>query len=455
MKKLVFTALALIVAGNIMADDGIKTAGDGTTYSFEKLSQISGSGVSKEGNVYTVTACDTIAEGDEFKIDEGVEVRFGDDAELVIYGKADLQASQRTLLTRLGESETCFGVTVGNETTVTPVSGLDFAYVGLRNYSSTGMTVSDCTFSKHNGTQSAALFLGTSGATFTVSECRFDSCMKAGIGGAANFMCPLTIDKCEFYHNSQANGNVPQLNLTAASEVSITNCTVEGDSTKYMAGGIAVANWYGLDGMNTVISDCEVCNNRYGLTTMGVMNVRITNNQLINNRFEQNPMNGGSAISLYDPYYKQKVYISGNRLEKSLWGITVIGCGDVNVGKVEVDENAEDYNPGGNVFVDNGFDGTLYDLYNNSANTVYAQGNIWNVAEQDSASIEGVVFHKNDDASLGEVIFMPAGSESGINGHRLQDTESAVVYNIKGMRVKGGMLPKGIYIQNGKKVVVK
>jgi hypothetical protein len=216
-----------------------------------------------------------------------------------------------------------------------------------------------------------------------------------------------------------------------------------------------VANWYGVDGLTTTIANCEVRNSRYGLTTMGVMDVYITDNQLINNRFEQNPMNGGSAISLYDPYYKQKVYISGNRLEKSLWGITVIGCGDVNIGKTEVGEDAEDYNPGGNVFVDNGFDGNLYDLYNNSVNTVWAQGNTWNVATQDSTSIEGVIFHKNDDASLGEVIFMPAATESGIQAHPLLSTPQPGLYTIGGMRMESGRLPKGIYIEDGKKKVVR
>ena len=455
MKKIVFIALALLACGQMKAD-GVKTAGDGTTYSFEKLSQTAGSCVTKEGDIYIVTGCDTISAGDHFKIDEGVEVRFGDDGELLLQGTADLQAATaRTLLTRSGESETCFGITVQNEESMTPVSGLDFQYVGLRNYSGKGMEVSDCTFEKHNGTQSAALFLGTDGAEFIISECRFDSCMKAAIGGAANFMCPVAIDHCQFYHNSQANGNIPQLNLTASTDVSIVNCTLEGDSTKYMSGGIAVANWYGVDGLTATISNCEVRNSRYGLTTMGIMDVYIIDNQLINNRYEQNPMNGGSAISLYDPYYKQKVYISGNRLEKSIWGITVIGCGDVNIGKTEVGEDADDYNPGGNVFVDNGFDGNLYDLYNNSVNTVWAQGNTWNVATQDSTSIEGVIFHKNDDASLGEVIFMPAATESGIKAQPLLSTPHTGRYTIGGVRMEGGRQPKGIYIEDGKKKVVR
>ena len=133
----------------------------------------------------------------------------------------------------------------------------------------------------------------------------------------------------------------------------------------------------------------------------------------------------------------------------------MIGCGDVNIGKTEVGEDAEDYNPGGNVFVDNGFDGNLYDLYNNSVNTVWAQGNTWNVATQDSTSIEGVIFHKNDDASLGEVIFMPAATESGIQAHPLLSTPQPGLYTIGGMRMESGRLPKGIYIEDGKKKVVR
>jgi hypothetical protein len=78
---------------------------------------------------------------------------------------------------------------------------------------------------------------------------------------------------------------------------------------------------------------------------------------------------------------------------------------NLNLGNLEDEDN---YNPGGNVFINNGNNGVLYDLYNNSANTVYAQGNTWNVEVQDQESIEGVIFHKNDNSALGEVIFMPA-----------------------------------------------
>ena len=436
---------------NLQAND-YSTPGDGKAYSFETLAGIAESGVSITDGAYVVNGTVTIALGDEFVIDNGATVLFADAAELVIKGKADLRAATPTLLGRLGESTSCYGLNIQSEE-VTEVSNLTFEYVGLRGGTTAGMNVSDCKFLNHNGTASGALFLGGNGASFKVENCEFENCQKAAIGGAANFFCPLLVENCTFKMNSQANGNVPQLNLTASEDITIRNCVVEGDSTLTMVGGIGIANWFGSEGMNVCIEGCEITNNRYGITTMGIMDVVIKNNVISNNKFEVNPNNGGSGISLYDPYYKQKAVISGNIIEKSLWGITVIGCGDVNLGKTEVDADASDYNPGGNVFRDNGNNGVLYDIYNNSMNTVYAQGNIWNVSTQDAENIETVIYHKTDDPSLGEVIFMPAGDPQGVSPIRSDYEFQTTVYNLQGIRVTHPGTKKGIYIVNGKKVM--
>lgn len=452
MKKTFLLALAMLsLVCNLQAND-YSTPGDGKAYSFETLAGIAESGVSITDGAYVVNGTVTIALGDEFKIDNGATVLFADAAELVVKGKADLRAATPTLLGRLGESTSCYGLNIQSEE-VTEVSNLTFEYVGLRGGTTAGMNVSDCKFLNHNGTASGALFLGGNGASFKVENCEFENCQKAAIGGAANFFCPLLVENCTFKMNSQANGNVPQLNLTASEDITIRNCVVEGDSTLTMVGGIGIANWFGSEGMNVCIEGCEITNNRYGITTMGIMDVVIKNNVISNNKFEVNPNNGGSGISLYDPYYKQKAVISGNIIEKNLWGITVIGCGDVNLGKTEVDADASDYNPGGNVFRDNGNNGVLYDIYNNSANTVYAQGNIWNVSTQDAENIETVIYHKTDDPSLGEVIFMPAGDPQGVSPIRSDYEFQTKVYNLQGIRVTHPGTKKGIYIVNGKKVM--
>ena len=142
-----------------------------------------------------------------------------------------------------------------------------------------------------------------------------------------------------------------------------------------------------------------------------------------------------------------KAVISGNHIEGSLWGVTIIGCQDVNLGCLNEGEN---YNPGGNVFKNNGNNGELYDLYNNSTLTVYAQNNTWNVSEQTKEQIESVIFHKHDNASLGEVIFMPAANTTGIKGITV-DKKNDSIFDLQGRKTTATQ--KGIYIVNGKKVV--
>ena len=433
------------------------TQGDGKSYNLATLSQIASSGVTGNENVYTVSGTVTIVAGDSFKMDEGVTVLFANDASLVIQGTADLRCENaRTKLTLTNTNDTSDGINIQNEAAITEVSNIDFEYVGLRNYSPMGLNAMGCTFDKHLGSVSSALFLGTDGAQFHISDCQFSDCRKAAIGGAANFFCNALIEDCTFSHNSLDNGNIPQINLSAAPKITIRNCVVDGDSTLTMVGGIAIANWYGTSGNHVTIEGCTITNNRYGITTMGVMDVVIKDNDIVNNKFETNPNNGGSGISLYDPYMMQTAMITGNRIERSLWGITIIGCGEVNVGKTQVEPTAEDYNAGNNIFVDNGNNGIPYDLYNNSANTVYAQGNIWSVAVQDSVSIENVIFHKNDLASLGEVIYMPAGETENISMPLATDTSQDIIYDLHGMRYENSAtLPKGIYIINGKKMIIK
>lgn len=457
MKRIVLLMVTMMMFVVTMGQE-FTTSGNGQNYSLSILSQTDGSGVTCNENVYTINGTVTIAAGDSFKMDEGVTVCFANNASLVLQGTADLRCeTARTKLTLSDDNSTSDGINVQNETAVTKVSNIDFEYVGLRNYSPMGLNVNNCTFSKHLGGVSSALFLGTDGAQFYIKDCQFCDCQKAAIGGAANFFCNALIEDCVFSHNSLANGNVPQLNLSAAPDITIRRCVIDGDSTLTMVGGIAVANWYGTSGNHVTIEGCTITNNRYGITTMGVMDVVIKDNDIVNNKFETNPNNGGSGISLYDPYMMQKAMITGNRIERSLWGITVIGCGEVNIGKTQVDPTAEDYNPGNNVFLNNGNNDTPYDLYNNSANTIYAQGNIWSVAVQDSVSIESVIFHKNDLSTLGEVIFMPAGETENIS---IPSTSSVIpqtmIYDLRGMRYENlAPLPKGIYIINGKKTIIK
>jgi hypothetical protein len=215
-------------------------------------------------------------------------------------------------------------------------------------------------------------------------------------------------------------------------------------------GGIGISNFMSFSETSTIIRNCTITNNGYGIGTVGPVQVRIEGNTILNNNHEDNPMNGGSGISLYDPYRLTNAIIAGNTIKGNHWGITIIGCKDVNVGQPN---NTSIDSPGNNQFGNNGFNDERYDLYNNSTITVYAQNNTWGVDEQTPEKIESVIYHKADDSTLGKVFYLSDEQEAGISQTvGTSQQQSSPIFNLKGARLQS--LPKhGIYIQDGKKVI--
>lgn len=440
MRKILLTIMTVMTTLAAVADN-FTTAGDGTTWTMTRLAQTDGTGVTVDEKTFTMASNVVIAAGDAFKIEEGITVRMGDRVTLRIEGEADFAADDRVLFTAIDETVQPYGIYMQNDTKRATFRNIDFEYAGLKNFSTAGADIADCSFTRHNGISgTSALSMGTNGASFTISGCTFTECAKSAIGGAANYLNPVTITGCTFTANGTANANTPQLNITTAENVTIKDCVIVGAPEHTKVGGIVVSNLVNLTGeLNTLIENCEIRNNRFGVATYCEQTATIRNNVIVSNKYETNAMNGGSGINIYDPYMTQTITVTGNYIEDNLWGITVIGGRNVNIGKTE-DPTADDYNPGLNVFLNNGNGGVTYDLYNNSANTVYAQGNYWkSVASQDQESIETVVFHKNDNPALGEVIFMPAldSDPSGISHAptALPQNVKAEYYTLDGRRL--------------------
>ena len=459
MKKLISSLLLTVLCTAVYAQ--FTTAGNGTTYNIHTLAGIEGAGIvayelsENDPPTYRLTQSITIANGDKFVMDDGIDLFFDKDVTLTIEGEADFNLTNGSSFDRATDSEEQLNASVRIAgTTTTHFNKCTFYEVGLQLSSEGATHVNRCDFYGHDGSSAAALYFISAGAASTIENCYFEWCAKAAIGSAANASQPLTIRNCSFLMNSAANKNVPQINITAAKPLTIEGCTINGNPANNMVGGIGISNFMSYDA-DITISGCDIRNNRYGIGLVGpAANIRIKDCTLVNNCYETNPMNGGSGISLYDPYQQTKAVISGNHIEGSLWGVTIIGCKDVNLGCLEEGEN---YNPGGNVFIDNGNNGELYDLYNNSTLTVYAQNNTWNVSEQTEEQIESVIFHQHDDSSLGEVIYWPAATHTGIksiaNGQKL--TANSQMFDLQGRRIANSQRPtaKGLYIVNGKKVV--
>ena len=448
--------LATLVCQVINAQDVFTTKGDGTTYNIKMLTNIAEAGIEPlpkdEGDAampkYGLTKSITIANGDKFVMDSYIELLFGRDVHLTIEGEGDFSKAWSVFGVYDDNEQTAASLRIKSQTEM-KIDQCVFRYLGVEVMGEGAVNLRACSFLKHNGSTAAALYFMTAGASATIDGCYFEDCQKAAIGSAANASRPMTINESVFMNNSTANNNIPQINITAANPINILGGTVDGNPEHTMVGGIGISNFMGYDA-DITIRGCQIEDNRYGIGLVGpAARVVIDGNRLKNNRYEVNPMNGGSGISFYDPYMKTCAIVKGNHIEGSLWGITVIGCKDVNLGRTDVAEDNGLYNPGGNVFKDNGNGGVLYDLYNNSVNTVYAQGNTWNVGEQTEEQIETVIYHKKDNASLGEVIYWPAASATGINSMHVIE-QNADIYDLQGRKTT--VTAKGIYIVNGKKV---
>ena len=455
MKKFTFILAAILASGatSAFAEEYV-TAGDGTAYSFEILSGIEGSNVTKAADgSYEVTADITISNGDSFTLDQGATIKFGNDVRVCLEGTSVMDGGEdRTTFTRTSALAAPRGIWSESAEGPFVMTNVDMIYIGLSDHSEAGATITDCTFTEANGVISsvAAINCGKTGATYVISGCKFTECTVPAVGSGANIFTNLLIEDCELYDNNTSNTNKPQLNLTVGGEnpVIVRGCTITGTG-RTMVGGIDIGNVLAADAPNKVyIENNTITENRYGITTVGPLYIEIRNNTLINNNHDPNPMTGGSGISLAGYNYGQNGIIAGNHIEGHLWGITLIQCDDINCGQVDNPDS-----PGGNVFKNNGNGGMKYDLYNNGKNTVYAQLNTWSVDEQTEELIETVISHKNDAPNLGEVIFMPAAETTGISTVEAENDAPACYYNLQGNEVNNP--GKGIYIVRRGNVTTK
>ncbi len=460
MKKFyAFLALAAVATG-AMADDFVSD-GTGNVYTFNALSQIEGSGVTlQDDGSYLVAADFTISEGDVLQMDNNAVIKMANNVRITIDGDADFAPADTAVVTRDVEGSNPKGFWMLGENGNANLKNVTFEYVGVTfGGLNSSLHADNCTFTLYNGKLNSSGTLGFNAScdNNVVENCYFIENTLNAIGNGATNPVGIIIRNCLFWHNVTANRNKPQINLTVGGDYNVLitdNDVIGGQFT--MSGGIGLSNMMGLahTGSN-IIENNYIVDNRYGITTIGSVDAIIRNNTMIDNCYDPNPNNGGSCVSIYDSSSSANIYMEGNWMEGGLWGITVpTGAPNINLGKVE-DPEAEDYNPGNNTFVNNGNGGVLYDLFNNGTATIWAQGNTWNVPEQTEENIEEVIYHQVDDPSKGLVIFMPAHEEGPsaveeINAAQQQDNR---YYNLMGIPTEAPT--SGIYIHNGKKILVK
>lgn len=404
MKKLLLS-LAFIGLVSMLNAQWV-SPGNGTTYTLPDLVAASNGAVTNDGSVFSFNSDITISANDVLKIDHQVT-----------------RINAVGVLITINGSVTCTNtVRVGIYGDMNPNQQFSMRFENATNcqlktlYFSDGCGIKviesdvdfvDCKFVYFTCDYANAV-IDFMNCNPLIEDCYFLRNEGAAISSPANGQGSPRIINNTLEENVTSNLNSPQINLGPGAEdtIYIVGNVIDDDFASHRVGGISVADLMGTGSTKVLIKDNNVINGRYGYNQQGfTISSVIERNQFVDNHFEDNPMNGGSGISIYGMNENNKAILRGNIITGNLWGITAIYYHDIDLGT----EN--DW--GHNQIHDNGNGGVVYDLYNNSACDIMAVGNDWGTSNR--RLIEDHIVHQNDDPSLGLVTFIPFIDVDGVN----------------------------------------
>ena len=448
MKKILLILIA-IFAIVINTHGQWISPGNGTTYTLPDLVAASDGVVTGSGTVFAVNADLTISANDILQIDDQVTRIDAPGVLITISGSMVCNNTDTNRVKLYGTVTSQFSMRFENAT------ACDIRHMYFSDGAGIKVIESDVTF---NDVKFVYFTRDYSTAVIDIFNCNpeINSCYfmlndGPAISSPANGQASPKILNCEMDTNVK-DINAPQINLGPGGQdtIYIVGNQIYTIMATWYVGGISVADLMGVGSTKVLVKDNIVKDNRYGYNQQGqTISSVIVGNQFVDNNHEDNPMNGGSGISIYGMSVNNKAVLRDNLITGNLWGITAIYLHDIDMG-IEGDW-------GNNTIHDNGNGGVIYDLYNNSACDIMAVGNDWGTT--DAEVIESHIFHQIDDPALGLVTYIPyVGGDDGIDEiYESKTLKDNRIYTIDG-RCLGTKLPenyKGVYIKNGKKYYSK
>ncbi len=405
MRLFTFYFSVLILSYTTALAQTYTTPNTGVDWTLVDIANASPSTIAVNGNEYTLQENLVIAENDKLRIDTNAVVLIEDALLITVFGEFDVTANESEFLS----------ATVGlpyegfrfEESSVINIQNATIKSGGGLRVLTEDFTLTNCLISENveGGVTTGAVISLSRGAPQIINnEITFNE--LPAIGSSANSEVSATISGNYIEGNNSVNSNRPQINLGTTSttqDLQITNNIIIGDPLYTQVGGIAVANLVG-GSIRAVISGNEIRDNRYGITIVGGNAVvEISNNLIEDNNTQADPNLGGSGINVNSPTNNVEITAFSNEIRRNLWGITLQGEASINLGDTA-------NNAGENVFSENGNNGEIFALYNNTPNTISALQNCWVEGEVNTLALaESVIFHQPDDATLGEVLFDPVG----------------------------------------------
>lgn len=375
------------------------TPGAGITWDLNDLVDNSEGTLSYDDGIYYLHDDLTISETDTLRIlsDEIVRIEF--EKLITVLGVFQALPPQELYITAIDTTQNFLGFkfdesgfSILKNCVIEFCGGIDLVYSNI--------LIENCIIRKNDKSNSTGV-VDLFHSNPQVINCEIYLNEGPAILSSANAECSPFVSGNYIYHNNTTNQNMPQINLgTSHPEIpiQILNNHIAGNYD--MVGGIAVTTLVG-GSIECIIQGNTIINNRYGITLYGNNITSVIDSNIIQDNNIQNiPLQGGSGINLWGDVSNSSM-ISQNTITGNLWGITNTGNALPNLGQVEPDT----INIGKNYIYDNGNEGDIYDLYNNTPNNIFAENNHWGT--YDLETIEMHIFHQPDDASLGFVDYMP------------------------------------------------
>lgn len=420
--------------------------GDGTTYTMPDLVDVTEGVVTVGENGYVINADLTISANDVLKIDDQVERIDAAEILVTINGSMVCTNTDRVKFYGLNETQH-FSMRFENATGCNIKKMYFSDGAGIKVIDS-DVTFDDVKFVYFTRDYSNAV-IDIFNCDPVIKDCYFMLNHGAAISSPANGQASPQILNCDFDTNVTDNVNSPQINLGPGGNdtIRIVGNEVYTIMAQWYVGGLSIADLMGTGSTKVLLKDNIIREGRYGYNQQGqTISSVIVGNQFIDNYHEDNPMNGGSGISIYGTTVNNKAILRNNVITGNLWGITAIYLHDIDMG------TEEDW--GYNEIHDNGNAGEVYDLYNNSACDIMAVGNNWGTIIEEE--IADHIVDQIDDPSFGLVTFYPYVGSEGIDEISAENlSKDNLYYTLEG-RCLGAKLPegyKGVYILNGIKYI--
>jgi len=382
-----------------IAESQYITPGTGVKWTFDDLVQNSAGTVTFDDGYYFLWDDITVSENDTLNVVSDGVVKISSGKLITVAGTLLVDPPVNFTFTAVDTTQNYLGFRF-EESGNSHLNKCTIEFGGGIKLINSDLILEACIIRKNNKSNSTGA-IDIFQSNPTIKNCEISINAGPAIMSAANSGSSPVIMENIIYHNNTANENMPQINMGTTSETAelqIIDNTIDGSYDN--AGGIAVST---LAGGNVIckIQGNIITNNRYGIAVYGNnINSEIIDNVISDNNIQNDPMLGGSGINFWGDTTNVSL-VSGNEITGNLWGVTIQNKARPNLGQLGEDT----VNIGKNLIYNNGNNGTVYALYNNTPGDIYAENNYWGTFNLDS--VEMYIFHQPDDPSLGFVDYLP------------------------------------------------